>query len=81
MPRQGQQHHNAKLSDEDVFDMRQKRESKPWLWSYRSLAEHVGCGYSTARDIVTYRTRRNAARADLDVAITTYAALAKEIAA
>lgn len=74
-------HHRAKLSDADVLEMRQLRESKPWLWSYKSLAEHVGCGESTARDIVKYRTRRNAARADLDAAIPCFAALAKEIAA
>ena len=72
-------HHRAKLSDADVLEMRRLRESKPWLWSYRSLAEYVGCGNSTARDIVTYRTRRNAARADLDSAIPCFAALAGEI--
>lgn len=59
MPRQGQAHHNVKLSDADVLEMRRLRESKPWLWSYRALADYLGCGLSTARDIVTYRTRYN----------------------
>lgn len=58
--RVGESHQNAKLSDEDVREMRRLRESKPWLWSYRSLAQHMGCGESTARDIVTYRTRASA---------------------
>lgn len=50
-------HHRAKLPDADVKEMRKLRGSKPWLWSYRALAEHFGCGQSTARDIVNYYTR------------------------
>lgn len=57
MPKCGEQHHNAKLSDEDVDEMRKKREEQPWLWSYQALADEYGCGVSTARDICTYRTR------------------------
>lgn len=57
MPRLGSAHHNARLSDADVKEMRLLRETKPWLWSYRALAEHFGCGESTARDIVCYYTR------------------------
>ena len=50
-------HHRAKLTPAQVKEMRQLRESKPWLWSYRALADHFGCGESTARDIVQYWTR------------------------
>ena len=57
MPKLGEQHHNAKLSDADVLEMRELRETKPWLWSYGALAKHFGCGESTVRDVVTYRTR------------------------
>lgn len=53
-------HHRAKLTDADVKEMRQLRQTKPWLWSYRALAEYFGCGQSTARDIVNYYTRYNA---------------------
>lgn len=55
--RVGECHHRAKLPDSDVAEMRRLREEKPWLWSYRSLAEYFGCGQSTARDIVKYWTR------------------------
>ena len=57
MPKLGEQHHNAKLSDWDVMEIRKLREAKPWLWSYRALAECFCCSESTVRDIVTYRTR------------------------
>lgn len=57
MPRLGSAHHNARLSDADVKEMRLLRETKPWLWSYRALAERFGCGQSTVRDIVCYYTR------------------------
>lgn len=57
MPKLGEKHHNAKLSDEDVKEMRKLRESRPDLWSYSALAEHFGCGCSTVRDLVQYRTR------------------------
>lgn len=75
MPRQGQAHHNAKLTDVDVLEMRRLRESRPWLWSYRALADYLGCGQSTARDIVTYRTRR-----DIENAEICFSAMAKETA-
>lgn len=64
MPKLGQAHHHAKLSDEDVLDMREKRETRPWLWSYHALAKHFGCGMSTVRDIVTYKTRYNVNKKD-----------------
>jgi hypothetical protein len=47
----------ARLSDSEVADMRAKRSERPWLWSYRALAEWFGCGQSTVRDIVLLRTR------------------------
>lgn len=53
-------HHRAKLTNEQVMDMRQlymawkkARSNK----GYGHLAELFNCGQSTARDIVTYRTR------------------------
>lgn len=60
MPRPGQQHHNARLTDEEVKDMRQLYQS--WKEAgankgYETLAAIFGCGVSTARDICTYRTR------------------------
>jgi hypothetical protein len=57
MHKRGEQHHNAVLSDAEVEEMRTLREYAPWLWSYGALADHFGCSESTARDIVTYRTR------------------------
>jgi|WetSurMetagenome_2_1015567.scaffolds.fasta_scaffold663116_2 hypothetical protein len=48
----------SRLSESDVADMRAKRSERPWLWSYRALAEWFGCGQSTARDIVLGRTRK-----------------------
>ena len=57
MPKLGEQHHNAKLSDADVLEMRARREERPEIWSYGALAAEYGCGESTVRDIVTYRTR------------------------
>ena len=51
----GQGHQRAKLTDAQVAEMRHLRERHGW--PYRKLAEHFGCGESTARDITTYRTR------------------------
>lgn len=55
--RVGECHQNAKLSDSDVAEMRSLREERPDLWSYAALSLKFGCGESTVRDIVTYRTR------------------------
>lgn len=60
MPKPGQQHHNAKLTDAQVHDMRSLYEQ--WKRAgvrkgYETLAAIFGCGISTARDICTYRTR------------------------
>lgn len=51
----GEHHQNAKLSSEDVERMRVDREELGL--SYEKLAIKYGCGISTARDIVNYRTR------------------------
>lgn len=56
-------HHNAKLSTEQVRDMRKLYES--WKQAgvrkgYGYLATIFNCGESTARDIVQYRTRYRA---------------------
>ncbi len=60
MPRLGAAHHHAKLTDAQVRDMR--RLYAEWRAAgsrkgYGALAEIFGCGNSTARDIVTWRTR------------------------
>ena len=60
MPRLGAAHHNARLSDAQVHDMRNLYQS--WKAAkankgYSALGEIFGCSMWTARDIVTYRTR------------------------
>jgi len=60
----GESHHRARLSDVQVREMR--RIYYEWKWNgikkgYATLADIFGCGKSTARDIVTYRRRREAA--------------------
>lgn len=50
-------HHRAKLSAEQVRAMR--KEHLAYVRGYDYLAKKYGCGLSTARDICTYRTRRN----------------------
>lgn len=60
MPAVGEKHHNAKLSDAEVEDMRRVWES--WKEAgdqrgYTAIAELWNCGPSTVRDIVKYRTR------------------------
>ena len=50
-------HHRAKLSDEAVRKMRE--DHLAYIVGYRTLSRRYGCGESTARDICTYRTRRN----------------------
>lgn len=59
----GQSHFRATLSDVQVREMRAtyttwKEEGKHK--GYEALAKVFGCGVSTARDIVTYRTRIDA---------------------
>jgi hypothetical protein len=51
----GEAHHRAKLSDADVARMR--RMYRPGIVSMPLLAREFGCGVSTVRDIVQYRTR------------------------
>lgn len=53
--RVGQDHHRAILTDEQVAKIR--RMYRPRIVSYDVLAREFGCGASTIRDIVTYRTR------------------------
>ena len=50
-------HHRAKLSDEAVRQMR--KDYKPYVFGYEKLAAKYGCGISTVRDLMTFRTRRN----------------------
>lgn len=49
------QHHRAKLTADQVRDMRAAHV--PGKVGYETLAARFGCGVSTARDICTYRTR------------------------
>jgi len=62
MPRRGQQHHNATLSDDQVKAMRviyKGWKERKLRRGYRHMAKLFNCGVSTARDILTYRTRYN----------------------
>ena len=52
----GESHHKARLTDAKVRSMRADSDKV----GYETLAKWYGCGISTARDIVTYRTRINA---------------------
>lgn len=60
MPRRGAEHHNASLTDEQVMAMRvvyQGWKQRGLNKGYGHLARLFKCGVSTARDIVTNRTR------------------------
>ena len=50
-------HHKAKLTDNQVREMR--KEYIGYVRGYGYLAKKYNCGESTARDICTYRTRIN----------------------
>lgn len=54
----GEAHGHAKLSNEQVRDMRELRQQ--YGKSYWVLARIFGCGQSTARDITKYKTRLDA---------------------
>lgn len=63
MPRSGQEHHNATLTDEEVARMREiysqwKKEGV--RLGYMALSRRFGVPWGTCRDIVTYRTRASA---------------------
>ena len=53
--RVGECHHRAKLSDKTVEEIRHAYVLGEG--GYQTLAKRFGCGVSTVRDIVTYRTR------------------------
>lgn len=62
MPRRGAAHHNAKLTDDQVKAMRviyATWKERGLRKGYRHAAKLFMCGVSTARDILTYRTRYN----------------------
>ena len=50
-------HHRAKLTAVQVRAMR--GEHLPYVNGYPTLTRKYGCGISTARDICTFRTRKN----------------------
>jgi len=50
-------HHLAKLSADQVRQMRAKYLA--YVVGYETLAREFGCGISTARDVCTFRTRRD----------------------
>lgn len=61
--RVGECHQKAKLSDDQVREMRRlyaEWKAKGWRKGYDTLAAIYGCGMATARDIITYRTRASA---------------------
>lgn len=58
MKARGEKHGKAKLTDEQVREMRKLR--KVHGKSYGVLAQIFGCGQSTARDITNYWTRIDA---------------------
>lgn len=65
MPKLGQLHHKASLTDAEVIDMRQVYASWKKAGSrkgYGALADVFGCSQWTARDIVTHRTRHTTGR-------------------
>lgn len=56
----GEQHHNAKLTDAQVAQMREAYaigKAQSSRYGYGSVAARFGCSVSTARDIITFRTR------------------------
>lgn len=65
MPRLGQAHHNAKMTDAQVIDMRKThagwKAAGSWK-GYGELGALFGCSKWTARDIVTHRTRHTTGR-------------------
>ena len=58
--RYGQNHHRAKLSDEQVREIRAQHLAWVRGRGYKTLALKYGVSESTIRDICTYRTRRSA---------------------
>ena len=56
--RVGQDHQKAKLTDEQVRQLRQDHDND--LGGYRTLAKRYNIGVSTARDIVNGYTRGTA---------------------
>ena len=57
----GENHPKARLTDKQVTQMRRMHDTTRGGGNgYWSLAKRFGVGISTARDIVTYRTRKNA---------------------
>lgn len=59
----GQSHWKAKLTDAQVRQMREAYaigKAQSSMFGYGALASRFGCGISTARDIITGRTRFSA---------------------
>lgn len=55
MPKPGEQHHNAKLSDKDVDQIRELHEQHGL--GYRTIANKFEVHPSTIRDILQYKSR------------------------
>jgi len=58
--RVGQDHHRAKLTDDQVRTMRAvyaERRAKGFNFGYGAAAAMFGCSPSTARDVILLRTR------------------------
>jgi hypothetical protein len=56
----GESHHRSRLSDSQVKEIRNLREMNKKVYSYKKLSIIYGCGETTIRDIVQFRTRWNA---------------------
>lgn len=56
--RVGEWHQRARLTDEQVRQIRAKHMA--YVRGYGALAKEYGCGESTIRDIVQFRTRASA---------------------
>lgn len=48
----GERHHQARLTDREVDEMRNLRELDPEYWTYRRLSVEFRCSVSTAYRIV-----------------------------
>lgn len=56
MARIGEKHHNAKLTNAEVEQMRTMYDEGGW--GYRSLATKFDVGKSTVQHIITFRIRK-----------------------
>lgn len=51
----GGKHYIAKLNDQNIKEIRDMKEFKPWM-TYREISEIYGVSYATIYDIIKFRT-------------------------